>query len=111
MATRKTGPRRTTAVLRARMAWDVFPLSSKYDPEWILANEMGPNALWLAESLVRVMDLRPGMRVLDMGCGRGMTSVFLARERDLTVFASDAEAIREDGGRYLGFVRVVARRR
>ncbi len=24
-----------------------FPLSVKYDSQWVLANEMGPNALWL----------------------------------------------------------------
>jgi cyclopropane fatty-acyl-phospholipid synthase-like methyltransferase len=28
---------------------------------------------WLAEPL----DLRPGMRVLDLGCGRTLSSVFL----------------------------------
>ena len=66
-----------------------YPLASGYAPEWVFANQMGPNALWLMEWLVRAMDLQPGMRVLDMGCGRAMTSVFLAREFDVQVWAND----------------------
>ena len=66
-----------------------FPLSSKYDSAWVRENEMGPNALWLAEALVQVMDIRPGMRVLDLGCGKAMSSIFLARERDVQVWATD----------------------
>lgn len=66
-----------------------FPLSNKYDPEWIFDNQMGPNPLWLTEFLVQPFDLKPGMRVLDLGCGRGMTSVFLAREFGVQVYAVD----------------------
>ena len=66
-----------------------FPLSSKYDPEWVLENQMGPNALWLTEWLCRDMELKPGMRVLDMGCGRGMSSIFLAREFGVQIWATD----------------------
>ncbi len=50
---------------------------------------MGPNPLWLLEDLCDHLDLRPGMKVLDMGCGKGLTSVFLAKEYDVTVFAND----------------------
>ena len=50
---------------------------------------MGPNALWLAEWLCEEMDLKPGMRVLDMGCGRGLSSVFLAKEFGVQVWAND----------------------
>src|SRR5262245_56801929 len=35
------------------------------------------------------MDLQPGMRVLDLGAGKALSSVFLAREFDVTVFAVD----------------------
>ena len=66
-----------------------FPLSNKYDPVWILDNQMGPNPLWLAEFLTQPFDLKPGMRVLDLGCGKGMTSVFLAREFGVQVYAVD----------------------
>jgi cyclopropane fatty-acyl-phospholipid synthase-like methyltransferase len=84
---------------------DEFPLSNEYDPEWVMDNQMGPNALWLTEWLCEKMHLRPGMRVLDMGCGMAMSSVFLAREFAVTVWANDLwikptenwERIREAG--------------
>ncbi len=41
---------------------------------------MGPNVLWLTEALSQVMELKRGMRVLDMGCGKAVSSIFLARE-------------------------------
>ncbi len=66
-----------------------YPRASKYDADWVFANQMGPNALWLMESLIGVMHLEPGMRVLDLGCGRAMTSIFLAKELGLRVWATD----------------------
>jgi cyclopropane fatty-acyl-phospholipid synthase-like methyltransferase len=50
---------------------------------------LGPNAMWLIEILCEKMDLKPGMKVLDMGCGIGLTSIFLAKEFGVTVFAND----------------------
>jgi cyclopropane fatty-acyl-phospholipid synthase-like methyltransferase len=55
----------------------------------MLATAMGPNVLWLAESLSEVMELRPGMRVLDLGCGMAASSIFLAREFSVSVWAAD----------------------
>ena len=66
-----------------------FPRSNSYDPDWVMDIQMGPNALWLAEWLCNKMDLKPGMRVLDLGCGTAMTSIFLAREFDVRVWADD----------------------
>ncbi len=66
-----------------------FPRSSRYDPRWVAENQMGPNTLWLAEWLAEGLALEPGVRVLDMGCGRGIGSIFLAREYGVTVFATD----------------------
>jgi cyclopropane fatty-acyl-phospholipid synthase-like methyltransferase len=68
---------------------DRYPLSSTYDPSWLLGLDMGPNPLWLLEDLARDLDLRSGMRVLDLGSGRGATSVFLAREYGVRVVAAD----------------------
>lgn len=68
---------------------DLFPRSQRYDLDWVVANQMGPNVLWLTESLTNVMDLRPGMRVLDLGCGRALSSIFLAKEFGLQVWATD----------------------
>lgn len=75
--------------LASALKIEEFPRSSTYDPEWVIENMMGPNVLWLTESLRQVMDLVPGMRVLDMGCGRAISSIFLAREFDLQVWATD----------------------
>jgi len=66
-----------------------FPRSAAYDPGWVLENLMGPNVLWLAESLSEAMDLQPGMRVLDMGCGKAVSSIFLAKEFGVQVWAND----------------------
>lgn len=79
------GKDRLAELLRAER----FPLSSKYEPEWVLKNQMGPNVLWLTEWLCEKMELKPGMRVLDMGCGKALSSVFLAKEFGVKVWAND----------------------
>lgn len=66
-----------------------FPRSANYDPEWVIQNAMGPNTLWLLEDLTNAMHLEPGMRVLDLGCGRAISSIFLAQQFDVQVWASD----------------------
>ena len=57
-----------------------FPRSSEYHPEWVMAGASGgANALWLTEWLAEALDLRSGMRVLDLGCGNGhLLSLVLA---------------------------------
>lgn len=49
----------------------------------------GASALWLAEWLAEVLELQPGMRVLDLGCGRAASSIFLHREFGVRVWAAD----------------------
>ncbi|KUN81931.1 methyltransferase type 11 [Streptomyces bungoensis] len=69
-----------------------YPRSSRYDVRWTIENQMGPHALWLLEWLAPALGLDrlpPGARVLDLGCGRAMTSVFLAREYGVQVVAAD----------------------
>ena len=67
-----------------------FPRSSAYHPDWIAASVSGgANSLWLTEWLTQALALRPGMRVLDLGCGRGASSVFLRRELGVQVWATD----------------------
>ncbi|MBL9168941.1 MAG: class I SAM-dependent methyltransferase [Verrucomicrobiales bacterium] len=69
---------------------DRFPRSSAYNPDWIAAAASGgANSLWLTEWLAAKMDLKPGMRVLDLGCGRAASSVFLQREFGVQVWATD----------------------
>eukprot|EP00913_Durusdinium_trenchii_P028428 g26656.t1 len=74
----------------SRLCSDQFPRSSKYHPDWTIANSMsGCATLWLTEWLTAKLELKPGMRVLDLGCGRAISSIFLAREFDLQVWATD----------------------
>jgi SAM-dependent methyltransferase len=69
---------------------DRFLRSNSYYPEWVIAGASGgANALWLTEWLTTGMDLRPEMRVLDLGCGRAMSSIFLRRELGVQVWATD----------------------
>ncbi len=73
-----------------RLACERFPRSSKYHPDWVIAGVGGgANALWMTEWLSGALDLRPGMRVLDLGCGRAMSSIFLHREFGVQVWATD----------------------
>ena len=67
-----------------------FPRSSAYHPEWVLAGVSGgANPLWMTEWLAESMQLKPGMRVLDLGCGRALSSIFLHREFGVQVWATD----------------------
>lgn len=67
-----------------------FPRSAKYHPEWILASASGgAPALHLTEWLAEAMQLQPGMKVLDLGCGRAASSIFLHREYGVQVWATD----------------------
>jgi cyclopropane fatty-acyl-phospholipid synthase-like methyltransferase len=73
-----------------RLIDDRFPRSSKYHPEWIVAGASGgANAMWLTEWLADALDLRPGMRILDLGCGLASSSIFLHREFGVQVWATD----------------------
>jgi SAM-dependent methyltransferase len=66
-----------------------YPRASAYDAAWAYRNSMGPHALGLVDALTQVLPLEPGMRVLDLGCGTAITSIFLAREENVQVFAAD----------------------
>ena len=50
---------------------------------------MGPNAMRISEELASFLDIRPGMRVLDLGCGCGLSTLLLAEKYGATVFAAD----------------------
>lgn len=71
------------------LTFDEFPRAAGYDARWMLENLMGPNVIWLAEALSHVMRFEPGMRVLDMGCGRAISSIFLAKEFGVEVWGAD----------------------
>ncbi len=60
-----------------------------FDQDFVKQNLMGPNSLLIMSELAQLLDLRPGMKVLDLGCGKGLTSFLLAKEYGVTVFATD----------------------
>ena len=66
----------------------LYPRSQKYDIDWMVHNSMGPNVIWLTEALTGVMTLEPGMRVLDMECGKAISSIFLAKDFGVEVWAA-----------------------
>lgn len=66
-----------------------FIKSETYDKALLKENMMGPNCLKLLEALTNGLDLKKGERALDLGCGAGLTSMFLAKEFGLNVFATD----------------------
>ncbi|KOS03139.1 SAM-dependent methyltransferase [Paenibacillus polymyxa] len=59
------------------------------DVDFIRANLMGPSSIIMFEELSKNLPLQKGMRVLDLGCGTGLTSIYLAQKFGLTVFAVD----------------------
>jgi cyclopropane fatty-acyl-phospholipid synthase-like methyltransferase len=74
---------------RDALSATTFPLTAKYDPQWVRDNALGENALCQAESLAQRLPFRGGMRVLDLGCGKATSSIFLAREFGVEVWAVD----------------------
>jgi cyclopropane fatty-acyl-phospholipid synthase-like methyltransferase len=99
-----------------RFTSERFPRSSAYHPEWIAASVSGgANSLRLTEWLTEKLELRSGMRVLDLGCGRAASSIFLHREFGVQVWATDlwfdaAENLRriQDAGAESGVVPIRA---
>ena len=57
----------------------------------------GQGGLFFAHDLARLLKLEPGLRVLDLGCGAGVTSLYLARTYGVNVSAVD-ESLPDDLG-------------
>lgn len=50
---------------------------------------MGPNSLMMLDEISQQIMLEKEMRVLGLGCGKGLTSIFLATEYRVQTFAVD----------------------
>ena len=66
-----------------------FPKASSFDINLVRSKIMGPNPLKLCEELLRDANIAKESRVCDLGSGTGITSVMLAREYGLDVYAVD----------------------
>jgi cyclopropane fatty-acyl-phospholipid synthase-like methyltransferase len=82
--------------LDALLKNDRYPRSARYPARWMIDGAMGPNPVWQAEALSDLMHLKPGMRILDMGCGNALSSIFLAEEFGVEVWATDLWIAPED---------------
>jgi cyclopropane fatty-acyl-phospholipid synthase-like methyltransferase len=80
------GPRDLPAALAK-----TYPRAAGYDPGWVRENALGENALCQAEALAQRLPLRAGLTILDLGCGKATSSIFLAREFGVTCWAVDAD--------------------
>lgn len=68
---------------------DLFPKTSNYERELVRKYSVGGNVLYSTEALAKSMKISPGMKVLDLGCGKALSSVFLAKEYQVHVWAVD----------------------
>ena len=66
-----------------------YPEIKEYSRNMIYEEKMGPGGLYLAALMARKLNLKSGMKVLDLGCGKGATSVFLAKNYNVRVFSVD----------------------
>lgn len=77
------------SIIEKELKMNSYPKTEKYDKNFVAENMMGPNSLKILEELTNDLPLKNGMRILDLGCGRGLTSIFLAKEFDAEVYAVD----------------------
>ena len=66
--------------VEALLRCEQFPRASGYSAEWVLANQMGLHPLWLTEWISQAMDVSPGMRILDLGCGKALSSIYFGTD-------------------------------
>lgn len=60
-----------------------------FDDLFIKQNMMGPSAIRIIEEISKEIMITKGMRVLDLGCGKGLSSIYLAKNYDITLYATD----------------------
>ena len=90
----KTGTKRSVEHVRSsfrRLDASDYPEVAEYrrDENYGGRDNMAPGGLYLAAVLARSMNLKEGDIVLDMGCGRGDSSIFLAKHYGVTVVCFD----------------------
>jgi cyclopropane fatty-acyl-phospholipid synthase-like methyltransferase len=56
---------------------------------FLKATMMGPNAMRLSEELSSHLDINQNMRILDLGCGSGLSTLYLAKRYGAFIFAAD----------------------
>ncbi len=66
-----------------------FTRTEKYHMDFQHTKMMGPNSMRITEELLYNLELRPTMTALDIGCGLSLSSLLVAKEYGMRVFACD----------------------
>lgn len=66
-----------------------FFTDEKENQIFLRENLMGPNCVRLLGELLEKVPLNKDMRILDLGCGKGLSSMALAQKTGAQIFAAD----------------------
>ena len=66
-----------------------YPELDDYSRDEIYQDFFGGGGMYLMVRMLRILNLQPGQKVLDLGCGKGETSVYLAQHCGVQVGALD----------------------
>jgi len=64
-------------------------MSNDKNAEFLKATMMGPNAMRVAEELASHLNINENMRILDLGCGCGLSTLLLVKKYGASVLAAD----------------------
>ncbi len=64
-------------------------ISSQSNMGFLKAAMMGPNAMRVSEELASYLEIHSDMKVLDLGCGCGLSTLLLIQKFGAKVFAAD----------------------